>query len=102
VQTLKVTAPPGSATGSMNAHFYMFVPYTAVAPFPLSATVSAGTVSINFPTVSGHSYTVLWSSSLNPTSWQTLASGIAGDGTVKTVTDSTTGGAARFYKGEAQ
>ena len=43
----------------------------------ISATVSAGTVSIKIPTQSGHSYTVYYSTSLNPTSWQTLASGIA-------------------------
>ena len=85
VQTLKVTAPPGPATGSLNAHFYMFVPFSAVTPFSISASVSAGTVSIKFPTQSGHSYTVYYSTSLNPASWQTLASGIAGDGTVKTV-----------------
>src|SRR5579859_1110649 len=102
VQTLKVTAPPGSATGSMNSHFYMLVPFSAVGPFSISASVSAGTVSIKFPTVSGHSYTVLYSTSLNPTSWTTLSSGIVGDGTVKTVTDSTTGGAQRFYRVEAQ
>ena len=91
VQTLKVTAPPGSATGSMNAHYYMFVPFTAVTPFSISASVSAGTVSIKIPTQNGHSYTVYYSTSLNPASWQTLASGIAGDGTVKTATDSTSG-----------
>ncbi|HEV2437748.1 MAG TPA: hypothetical protein VG077_17270 [Verrucomicrobiae bacterium] len=101
-QTLKVTAPPGSATGSMNAHFYMFVPYSAIAPFSLSATVSGGVVSIKFPTQSTHSYTVQYSSSLNPASWQTLSSGIAGDGTVKTVTDSTSGGAVRFYRAVVQ
>jgi hypothetical protein len=103
VQTLKVTAPPGPDTGSLNANFYMFVPFTpAAAPFSLSASASGGTVSIKFPTQSGHSYSVLWSSGLHPTNWQTLSNGIAGDGTIKTVTDSTTGGAARFYKGLAQ
>jgi hypothetical protein len=102
VQTLKVTAPPGPATGSLNANFYMFVPFTAVNAFSISASVSAGTVSIKFPTQSGHSYTVLYSTSLNPASWLTLSSGIAGDGTVKTVTDSTTGGAQRFYRVQAQ
>ena len=101
-QTLKVTAPPGSATGSLNAHFYMFVPFSAVAPYSISATVSAGVVSIKIPTQSGHSYSVYYSTSLNPTSWQTLATGISGDGTVKTVTDSTTGGAERFYRAGAQ
>ncbi len=103
VQTLKVTAPPGSATGSINAHFYMFVPYTAPAPsFSLSASVSGGVVSIKVPTTSGYTYYVYYSTSLNPTSWQQLGGSITGDGTVKTVTDSTSGGAARFYRGVAQ
>jgi hypothetical protein len=101
-QTLKVTAPPGSATGSMNSHFYMFVPFSAVAPFSISASASGGTVSIKIPTQSGHSYTVYYSTSLSPASWLTLSSGITGDGTVKTVTDSTTGGAQRFYRVAAQ
>jgi hypothetical protein len=101
-KTLKVTAPAGSATGSMNAHFYMFVPFTAVTPFSVSASVSAGTVSIKFPTQNGHSYTVYYSTSLDPASWLTLSSGIAGTGGTVTVTDSTTGGAERFYRVGAQ
>jgi hypothetical protein len=101
VETLKVTAPSGSAGGSLNEHFYMFVPSTAVSSFLISASVSAGTVSIKFPTQSTHSYTVLYSSSLNPANWQTLIGGIAGDGTMHTVTD-TTGGTQRFYRVEAQ
>ena len=101
-QTLKATAPPGPTVGSLNAHFYMFVPFSAVTPFSVSASVSAGTVSIKFPTQSGHSYTVYWSASLNPASWQTLSSGIAGTGGTVTVTDSTSGGAERFYRVGAQ
>ena len=97
-KTLKVTAPVGSATGSLNAHFYMFVPFSAVTPFSISASVSAGTVSIKFPTQNGHSYTVYYSTSLNPASWLTLSSGIPGTGGTVTVTDSTTGGAQRFYR----
>ncbi len=99
VEALKVTAPPGSATGSLNANYYMFVPYVAPAPaFSLSASASGGVVSIKIPTTSGHTYYVYRSTSLNPASWQQLGSGVPGDGTVKTVTDSTSGGAARFYK----
>ena len=103
VQTLKVAAPPGSATGSMNANFYMFTPFLPVAaPFSISATVSSGVVSIQFPTTSGFSYTVLDSTSLNPGSWQPLAASLSGDGTMKTVTGNTSGGAVRFYRAVAQ
>ena len=103
VETLKVTAPTnGLVTGSANAHFYMFVPYTAVAPFSISASVSLGTVSIKIPTASGHSYYVYYTTSLSPANWIQLGGTITGDGTVKTVTDSTTGGAQRFYRVAAQ
>ncbi len=100
VETLKVTAPSGSATGSLNSHFYMFV---ASSPsLSISVSVSGSTVSIKIPTQSGHSYTVYYSTSLNAPNWKVLSSGITGDGTVKTVTDSTTGGAQRFYRVQVQ
>jgi hypothetical protein len=103
VQALKVTAPPGNAAGSLNANYYLFVPYAAPAPpFSLSASAGGGVVSIKIPTTSGHTYYVYWSTSLNPASWQQLGSGVTGDGTIKTVTDSTSGGASRFYKALAQ
>ena len=102
VETLKVTAPSGNANGSLNANFYMFVPNSAVAPFSISASVSAGTVSIKFPTQNGHTYSVVYSTSLNPASWQPFSGNIAGDGTIKTVTDSTSNGTKRFYKVQAQ
>jgi hypothetical protein len=99
-ETLQLAAPPGSATGSLNSHFYMFVPVTTALSFSISASVSGSTVSIKIPTQSGHNYTVYYSTSLSPVSWQTLGSSIAGDGTVKTVTD--TLGTHRFYRVQAQ
>ena len=101
VETLKVTAPPGSATGSINAHFYMFVPAASATSFSISVSVNAGVVSIHIPTQSGHNYTVQYTSSLKPANWQTLGSGITGDGTVHTANDTTAGGE-RFYRVEAQ
>jgi hypothetical protein len=100
VETLKLTAPPGSATGSLNSHFYMFEPVVLAPSFSISVTASAGTVSIHIPTQSGHSYTLQYSTSLNPPNWQTLGSSIPGDGTIHTVNDSM--GGARFYRVEAQ
>ena len=101
VETLKVTAPSGSATGSFNSHFYMFVPAVVPSSFSISVTASAGTASIHIPTQSGHSYTVQYSTSLNPANWQTLGSSITGDGTVHTVNDSMTAGP-RFYRVQVQ
>lgn len=101
IETLKATAGPGSASGNVNAHFYMFVPVVSTFPsFPVSASASGGTISLKFQTMGGHTYTVLYSSSLNPSNWQTLTT-VSGDGTVKTVTD-TVVGPQRFYKVEAQ
>ena len=101
VETIQVTAPPGSATGSINAHFFMFTPYTSASSFNVSASISGATVSIQIPTQSGHNYTVYYSTSLNPANWQTLTT-ISGNGAVETVTDSTSGGAKRFYRVQAQ
>lgn len=100
--TLKVTAGgPAVATGNINSHFYLFVPaVSGAAAFSLSTSLSGNTFSIKFQTQNGESYTVLYSSGLNPAAWQTLTT-VNGDGTVKTVTD-TTSAAARFYKVEAQ
>ncbi|HEX3628691.1 MAG TPA: hypothetical protein VH280_25050 [Verrucomicrobiae bacterium] len=98
VETLKAAAGPG---GNVNAHYYMFVPAVSTfAAFPLSASVSAGAIGITFQTQNGHSYTVLYSNSLNPPNWQTLKT-VSGDGTVQTVPD-TMSGPQRFYKVEAQ
>ena len=97
VETLKATAPPGSATGSLNANFYLFAPAAPLAAaVHLSVSKTGSTISIQFPTQNGLNYTVLYSGSLGPASWQTLTV-VTGDGTVRTATD-TTGSAPRFYK----
>jgi len=101
VETLQVTAPSGSAVGSINSHFYMFTPYVAASLFHIGALISGATVSIQFPTQSGYSYTVYYSTSLDPANWKTLTS-ITGNGAVESVTDSTSGGAHRFYRVQAQ
>lgn len=102
VETLKATAPTNAAlSGDVNAHFYLFVPAVSAPPtFSVTASVSGGTISIGFPTMSGHSYEVFYSSGLNPANWQVLAT-VTGDGTVKTVTDAIAG-RERFYRVEAQ
>jgi hypothetical protein len=99
--TLKATAGPGSSAGNVNSHFFIFVPLVSTLPgFPLSVSTSAGTISIQFQTAEGNSYTVQYTDSLNPADWQTLTT-ITGDGTVKTATD-TTSQSRRFYRVEAQ
>ena len=90
-----------TTAGRVNANFYMLVP-AVVAPQAVHLSVSrtGSTISIQFPTQSGFSYTVLYSGSLHPANWLTLTT-ISGDGTVKTATD-TMGSSPRFYRVLAQ
>jgi hypothetical protein len=99
--TLQATAGPGGSAGNVNSHFFIFVPLVSTLPgFPLSFSTTPGVISIQFQTEAGHSYTVQYTDSLSPASWQTLTT-ITGDGTVKTATD-TPSGSRRFYRVEAQ
>jgi hypothetical protein len=101
VETLKATAGPASSGGNVNSHFFMFVPAVSIlSVFPLNTSVAGNLISIKFQTQNSYSYTVLYSSSLNPVNWQTLTT-VNGDGTVKTVMD-TISGSQRYYRVEAQ
>jgi len=96
------TLQANNTTGvDVNANFYMLVP-AVVGPQAVHLSISrtGNTISIQFPTQSGFSYTVLYSGSLTPANWQTLTT-ITGDGSVKTVTD-TMGSSPRFYRVSVQ
>jgi hypothetical protein len=88
VQTLKLTSG-----NNLNVNYLMFVP---TAP-TLTISISGATISLRFPTVSGHNYTVLYNSTVVGGTWLPLGSAIPGDDTVKTVTD-TVGPSKRFYR----
>ncbi|HTR41655.1 MAG TPA: hypothetical protein VMH87_08575 [Pseudomonadales bacterium] len=90
VETLRLTSG-----NNLNAHFFMLVPATSGPP-TLTVTVSGSAVTLHFPTVSGHNYTVLYNNTLGTGTWQPLSASIPGDGTVKTVPDTITG-KTRFY-----
>lgn len=89
VQTLRLTSG-----NNANAHYLMFVPYLSVN---LTASISGSIVSLHFPTLVGHNYTVLWNSTLIGGTWQPLSAAVPGDGTIKIVPD-TVGSSQRFYK----
>ncbi len=99
VQPLKLTSG-----NNLNANYLMFVPAVVSPSVHLTASVSGSTLHIGFATLSGHTYTVLYNTSLTGGTWQPLSAAIPGDGTVKTVTDPvvSTGGARRFYKVQIQ
>lgn len=87
--TLKVTSG-----GNLNMNYFMLVP--AISPLTLQATVSGSNPAVSFATQAGHIYTIVYKNNLTNPTWTVLTT-VTGDGTVKTVPD-TTGGSQRFYK----
>ena len=90
VSTLRVS----TSTGDCYPNFFMLVPATGIK---LSATRAGSNVLVTFPTQAGSSYRVFYSTGLSAGSW-TLLNTVLGDGTVKSVSDSTASGNQRFYK----
>ncbi len=98
VQTVRVTSG-----GNANAHFFMFVPAAVSLSVNLNATVTGSSVSLTFPTVTGHNYTVLSNANLIGGSWNPVSAAVPGDGTVKTVPDTIPpGSTSRYYRLQIQ
>jgi hypothetical protein len=87
--TLRITTP----TGNCYPNYFMLVPASGIT---LSAAGSGSNVSISFPTQAGATYRVFYRANLTTGNWILLAT-VAGDGTVKSVSDPLTG-SQRFYK----
>jgi hypothetical protein len=90
--TLRVTTLSGGA----NADFFMLVsaPGAAVS---LTASLSGPNIILSFPTQTGFSYTVEYKDALAIGTWTSLGAAVAGDGSVKSVSDGPLG-AKRFYR----
>jgi hypothetical protein len=98
VQTVRATSG-----NNLNAHFFMFVPAAVSLSVNLSVSISGSSISLKFPTVVGHNYTVLWNDTLTGGTWQPVSAAVSGDGTVKTVGDTITPATPkRFYKLQIQ
>jgi hypothetical protein len=80
-----------TADGNENANFYMLV----LAGVPLTGTVSGGSITLSFPTLTGFNYSVQFKNNLADAHWTTLIV-VPGDGTTKTVNDSVSG--IHFYR----
>jgi hypothetical protein len=80
--------------GNVNAEFLMLVPAPPV--FKVTATVASGQITLSFPTETGHTYTVVYKSTLNAPSWTPLGSAVNGTGSTVTVSE-TISGSAGFY-----
>jgi hypothetical protein len=94
VTTLKVTSG-----GNANGNYYMLAP--AKNSVSLSASMPGASPVISFPSQAGASYMLVYSSSLNPASWQFLTM-IGGDGTTKSYTDTSATGSTRYYRAIVQ
>lgn len=86
--TLRVTSG-----GNVNFNYFMLIP---VQGFTISAARSGNNIVVSFPTQVGVNYRVFYRPGVSAGGW-TLLSTVAGDGTVKSVTDTTTAGT-RYYK----
>jgi len=78
-----------------NANFFMLVP--VIPAVSLTAALSGGSILISFPTQTGFSYTVSYKNNLTDPGWTPLGASVAGDGTIKTMTDSPNN-SHRFYQ----
>lgn len=90
VPTLQVSTP----TGDCYPNYFMLVSAT---PISLKATLAANQFNVSFATQQGGNYRVFYRTNLALGNW-TLLTSVLGDGTVKSVTDSTIGGKQRFYE----
>jgi hypothetical protein len=86
--TLRVTSG-----GNVNANYFMLVPAEGLK---LTATRSGANIVISFPTQPGLSYRLFSKTTLSGGTWSLLTT-VAGDGSVKSVSDPTTG-AQKYYK----
>ena len=94
VQTVRLTSG-----NNLNVNYVMFVPSAVSLSVNLSVSITGSAVSLKFPTVSGHNYTVQWNNGLVGGTWQTVGSAVSGDGTVKTVPDTLVPGpGSHFYR----
>ena len=80
VATLKVTSG-----NNVNSEFFMLVP--APPAFAVTPTVAGGQITLSFLAASGHTYTVLFTSSLTPANWAPVGNVITGNGAVTNVAE---------------
>ena len=80
-------------TGNCYPNYFMLVPATGIT---LSAAIVGSNVVVSFPTQAGSNYRVFYRTNLSTGNW-TLLNTVLGDGTLKSVSDPTTG-SQRFYK----
>jgi len=83
-----------TTTGNCYPNFFMLVQASGVR---LSAARTGSNVVVSFPTQLGSNYRVFYRTNLSTGNW-TLLNTVLGDGTVKSVSDSSAASNQRFYK----
>jgi hypothetical protein len=92
-----VTSLGGLATltltsgNNLNAAFMMLVPAPVQVQAPLTPSLVGGQLNLSFLAASGHTYTVVFKSSLTAPTWTPVGSPIIGAGAVTNVTETLTG-----------
>jgi hypothetical protein len=99
--------PIGTSHKAIYVGYFTFNPDGTLnfsLPSPPSTTITsvsagAGTVSVNFNTVIGVNYSLIYSTNLNlsRSGWTVIPGSVAGTGVTGTLTDTTATNAARFY-----
>ena len=92
--TLKLLRDPTPPFADVNVNFLMLVPLKG--PVKLIASRNAANVIISFQSQSGFNYQVEYKNNLTDALWTPLGSPVAGDGSIKSVSDPATG-THRFY-----
>lgn len=87
-----------SATTNTSINFFMLVPVAAKNPVQLSVSWQAGKPVISFPSQLQATYSLQFKNNLTDASWTTLPGTVTGDGTTKSITDTTAASAQRFYR----
>jgi len=85
---------------NVNTEFFMLAP--APAHVILTAAMVGGQLQIGIPTITGHSYQLLYSPGVSPASWSTVGSPVTGNGSLQTVIPPATGGEQGYYKVEVE
>jgi hypothetical protein len=96
-----VTTLRATSDGNANANSFVLVPATAApTPVQLIATQTGGNIALSFSTLTGLNYKVYYKNALSDSGW-TLLTMVAGDGSVKSITD-VISGSSRFYRLQIQ
>jgi len=82
--TLKLTS-----AGGLNAGYFMLTPAPPI--FQVTPSIVSGNLNLSFPTESGHTYTVVYKSSLSAPTWTAVGNPVAGTGAAVNVSETLTG-----------